>query len=96
MTDFDKLLAENTAPAPRANLANEILAAAEKHSPANDEAPRQKRWWAVGSLAAMAMISAFLVFQPGSSPLDAEAEHWELIADNSGFSDLYAWVEDDT
>ena len=96
MTDFDKLLAENIAPAPRASLATEILATAEKHVPANDEAPRQKRWWAVGSLAAMAMISAFLVFQLGSSPLDTEAEHWEIVADNSGFSDLYAWVEDDS
>jgi len=96
MTDLDKLLAENIAPAPRANLANEILATTQQHMPANDGAPRRKRWWAASSLAAMAAITAFLFIQPGSPSIDTEAEQWELLADNSGFADLYAWVEDDS
>jgi len=40
----------------------------------------------------MALIAGFLFIQPGQV---AETQDWEQIADSSGFSDLYAWVEDD-
>ena len=92
MTDLDTLLNQNTAPLPRAGLAEQILETANKHVPANDGPKRQARWWSGAGIAAMALIAGFLFIQPGQV---AETEDWEQIADSSGFSDLYAWVEDD-
>ena len=92
MTDLNTLLNQNTAPLPRAGLAEQILATANKHVPANDGPKRQARWWSGAGIAAMALIAGFLFIQPGQV---AETQDWEQIADSSGFSDLYAWVEDD-
>jgi len=98
MTDLDTLLNQNIAPAPRAGLADHILETVNKRAPANDGAKRQTRWWSGAGIAAMALIAGVLFFQPGTiaetDPI-ADAEHWEQIADSSGFSELYAWVEDD-
>ncbi len=90
MTDLDRLLDENKAPSPRRNLAQRILVAAETAEPANDDLSRRP-WWAVGGIAAMAVMAAMFVMQP-----DPVAEtDWDQIADASGFSELYEWVEDD-
>lgn len=94
MTDLDTLLNQNIAPAPRAGLADRILATANKRAPANDVPKRQTRWWSGAGIVAMALIAGVLFIQPGTGTT-AETEHWEQIADSSGFSDLYAWVEDD-
>ena len=88
MTDLDTLLDQNPAPAARGNLASRILAAAESAEPANDTATHRS-WWSVGGVAAMAIMAAVFIFQPTSDP----ATEWEQIADGSGFSDLYDWVE---
>ena len=96
MTDLDKLLAKNSAPAPRAGLADEILQSAQKRIPANDSGQNRSRLWMAGSIAAMALFAAVFVFQSGAVDPSAETEHWEYIADNSGFADLYAWVEEDS
>lgn len=90
MSDLENLLNENQAPAARSNLSVRILAAAEMAEPANDVQP-SRPWWAMGGLAAMAVMAAFFVMQPAS---DADVE-WDQIADASGFSDLYEWVEGD-
>ena len=90
MSDLENLLNENQAPAARSNLSARILAAAEMAEPANDVQP-SRPWWAMGGLAAMAVMAAFFVMQPAS---DADVE-WDQIADASGFSDLYEWVEGD-
>ena len=44
----------------------------------------------------MAVMAAFFFVQPSfnSGGEDEYAEAWEQIADGSGFSDLYAWVEE--
>ena len=90
MSDLENLLNENQAPTARSNLSARILAAAEMAEPANDVQP-SRPWWAMGGLAAMAVMAAFFVMQPAS---DADVE-WDQIADASGFSDLYEWVEGD-
>ena len=88
MTDLDTLLNENRAPTVRGDLSSRILMAAETAEPANDTASRRP-WYAISGVAAMAVMAAFFVMQPLSEP----ATDWEQIADGSGFSDLYEWVE---
>lgn len=92
MTDLDKLLAENEVPTPRSNLADKILAAAETATPANDELSRRP-WWAMGGIAAMALMAAMFVMQP--TQISETETDWVQIADASGFTELYQWVEGD-
>jgi len=91
MSDLETFLDANPAPAARSNLSARILAAAETAEPANDTSS-SRPWWSIGGVAAMAIIAAFFVFNPTSANPDAE---WDQIADASGFSDLYEWVEGD-
>ncbi len=95
MTDLDTLLKSNPAPAVRNQLSAQILAAAEKAEPANDTLSRRP-WWSIAGIAAMAVMAAFFFVQPSFNGAgeDEHAQAWEQIADGSGFSDLYAWVED--
>lgn len=88
MRDLDTLLNENTAPTVRGDLSSRILAAAETAEPANDTGSKRP-WYAVTGIAAMAVMAAFFFVQPGSDSVT----DWEQIADGSGFSDLYEWVE---
>ena len=88
MTDLDTLLNANQAPAVRSDLSSRILAAAQTVEPANDTASRRP-WWSVGAVAAMAVMAAIFIILPSSGP----AADWEQLADGSGFSDLYEWVE---
>jgi len=88
MTDLDTLLDANPAPSVRGSLSTQILAATETAKPANDVATRRP-WRAIGSVAALAIAAVIFMIQPTSNP-DAE---WEQLADASGFSELYAWVE---
>lgn len=91
MTDLNTLLNANTAPNVRQDVSARILASAQTAQPANDTiSPR--RWWSVGSVVAMALMAAIFIIQPTSDP----SSEWEQIADGSGFSDLYEWVEGDT
>ena len=64
MTDLNTLLNQNTAPLPRAGLADQILETANQHVPANDGPKRQARWWSGAGIAAMALIAGFLFIQP--------------------------------
>jgi len=89
MSDLDTFLDENTAPAARSSLSARILAAAENAEPANDTRA-SRPWWSMAGVAAMAVMAALFVLQP--APADPEVE-WDQIADASGFSDLYEWVE---
>jgi len=90
MSDLETFLNQNEAPAVRSNLSARILAAAEAAEPANDT--RSSRpWWSMAGVAAMAVMAAVFVLQPTS---DTSSE-WEQIADASGFTDLYEWVEGD-
>ncbi len=90
MTDLDHMLAQNQAPAPRGNLSAKILAAAETAQPANTSTTRRPIW-AMGGVAAMAVMAMMFWVQPADAP---ETE-WDVIADASGFSELYDWVEGD-
>lgn len=90
MRDLDTLLNENTAPAVAKDLSSRILAAVETAAPANDTVERRPMW-AIGGVAAMAIMAATFLFLPSNDP----ATDWEQIADGSGFSDLYEWVEGD-
>lgn len=92
MTDLDKLLDTNPAPAVRTHLSARILAAAETAQPANDIEAKGRARWSLAGIAAMAVMAAIFVIQPNSDPA---ADEWQQIADNSGFSDLYEWVEDE-
>jgi len=95
MTDLDTLLKSNPAPAVRGDLSARILAATEKAEPANDTLSRRP-WWSIGGIAAMAVMATIFFVQPtfNNSLDDEHAEAWEQIAEGSGFSELYAWVED--
>ena len=95
MTDLDTLLDTNPAPRVRKSLSTRILAAADVAEPANDTVSRRP-WWSLGGIAAMAVMATFFFVQPSFDTAleDEHAEAWEQIADGSGFSDLYAWVED--
>lgn len=86
--ELDRLLTDNQAPAPRGSLSDRILAAAETAEPANDDLSRRP-WWAMGGIAAMALMAAVFWMQPDPA---AETD-WNQIADSSGFSALYDWVE---
>jgi len=88
MTDLNTLLDQNHAPDMRRDLAARILAASESAEPAND-ALNRRPWWAMGGIAAMAVMAALFFIQPTSTS-DAD---WTQIADASGFSELYDWVE---
>jgi len=91
MSDLKTYLDENAAPAARSTLSARILNAAETAVPANDTRA-SRPWWSIAGIAAMAVMAAFFVFQP--APADTEVE-WNQLADASGFSDLYDWVEGD-
>lgn len=88
MTDLNTLLDQNAAPSVRSSLSSRILSAAETAQPANDVASRRP-WWSVGGVAAMAIMATLFIIQPTS---DASTD-WVQIADGSGFSELYEWVE---
>lgn len=89
MTDLDTLLNANPAPTVRGSLSSRILAATETVEPANDIASRRPWWLSFGAVASLAVMAAIFVMQPASNP----NSEWEQLADGSGFSDLYAWVE---
>ena len=95
MTDLDTLLKSNTAPAVREHVSARILAAADKVEPANDTVSRRS-WWSLGGIAVMAVMATIFFVQPSFNTAvdDEQSDAWEQIADGSGFSDLYAWVED--
>ena len=95
MSNLESLLNENQAPAARSSLPARILASAETAEPAND-IQTSRPWWAYGGMAAMALMAAFLVIQPmsGTDTGGSDVE-WDQIADASGFTDLYEWVEGD-
>lgn len=88
MTELEHLLKENQAPTVRAGLSARILSAAETVEPANDTATRRP-WYALTGLAAMAVMATLFFVQPTPEP----DVNWEQIADGSGFSELYDWVE---
>ena len=90
MTDLETLLDQNTAPNVRGGLSARILAAADTAQPANDVVSRRP-WWAMGGIAAVAIMAALFVVQPASEP----TTDWVQIADGSGFTELYEWVEGD-
>ena len=96
MSDIETFLNENSAPAARSSLSARILAAAEAAMPANDPANdigSSRPWWSIVGVAAMALMAAFFVIQPLST--DPEEVEWDQIAEVSGFTDLYNWVEGD-
>jgi len=88
MTNLDTILNENVAPKARGDLSSRILAAAQTVEPAND-VTKHRPMWAIGGMAAIAIFAATFVILPSSEP----TTDWEQIADGSGFSDLYEWVE---
>jgi len=88
MTDLDTLLDQNTAPTVRGSLPARILAAAETAQPANDVSSRRP-WWSLGGIAAMAIMATIFFIQPTPEP----TTDWVQIADGSGFTELYEWVE---
>ncbi len=90
--DLHTLFETSAVPAPRADLADRILAEAEAERPkpaaANDNKPWLRVVTALTSVAACAM---FAVFALTPAPVDDAA--WQSHADAAGFADLYAWVE---
>lgn len=88
MTDLDTLLDQNTAPHVRGGLSTRILAAADMAQPANDVSSRRP-WWSLGGIAAMAIMAMIFFLQPTAKP----STDWVQIADVSGFTELYEWVE---
>ena len=89
--DLHTFFERSDVPAPRADLTDRILAAAENSAPkaANDNPPWGRIVAALTSVAACAMVAVFAL---GPAPVD-ETELWQSHADAAGFADLYAWVE---
>lgn len=95
--DLKDLFETSSVPAPRADLADSIVATALNQAPldaANDRSLWQHKglWGGFAAIAATLVAGAFLLTgQP------SEAELWASDADESGFGELYAWVyaEDD-
>lgn len=92
MSDLEKemraLFADSPVPAPSANLADRIEAAAQTQAPlsaANDRKPWL--WSAAAGIAATLVAGAFILTQQPS-----ESELWAAQADQAGFGDLYEWV----
>lgn len=103
--EFKQIFKAHPAPEARDGLAADILRAARAGAtkvdatgsntptPANDNNP-----WVIrlGSLAAVLIAAVFIWTQIGVDPYQDEAQEWELLAENSGFSDLYDWVYAET
>jgi len=89
MSDLENILNENTAPDPRASLSARILAAAESAEPANDVRPTRSRW-AMGGLAAMAIMAALFVMQPlsGSDGIASDETAPEIANNDSAGDDM--------
>lgn len=92
MSDLKSLFADNPAPAPRADLADRIMAAAQATPPVPVMVAANDNHWLkwVGGMAAAAILGVFIWAQQPS-----EAENWQDYASTAGFSDLHAWVEAD-
>jgi hypothetical protein len=88
--DLHTLFERSDVPAPRADLTDRILAAAENSAPkaANDNPPWGRITAAITSVAACAMVAVFAL-----TPVPVDDAAWESHADAAGFADLYAWVE---
>jgi hypothetical protein len=86
--DLDALFAESSTPAPRADLTDRIMAAAQAQTPlhaANDRNPLI--WGAMAGIAATLIAGVmFVTGQPD------EAELWAAQADAAGFGELYEWT----
>ena len=86
--EMDALFAKSQTPAPRADLADRIVQAAQDQTPlqaANDRKPLV--WTAAAGIAATLVAGVFVMTQQPS-----EAELWAAQADETGFGDLYEWV----
>ncbi|MGJ8558783.1 MAG: hypothetical protein ACSHX3_00965 [Litorimonas sp.] len=94
--EMKQLFETSAVPAPRADLSDRIMAAAQAQVPL-DAANDRKPWFRnSGILSAAAGIAATLVagfFVLSSQP--SEAELWAAEADAAGFGELYAWVDSD-
>ncbi|MEL6686913.1 MAG: hypothetical protein AAFP97_04760 [Pseudomonadota bacterium] len=86
--ELTSLFADSRVPAPSADLADRIVAAAKDQAPltaANDRKPWI--WTAAAGIAATLVAGVFVMTQQPS-----EAELWADQADQAGFGDLYEWV----
>lgn len=92
--DMKQLFDSSVVPAPRADLSDRIMAAASAQTPlaaANDRKPwfqRPTLWSAAAGIAATMVAGLFVL---SSQP--SEADLWASHAEDTGFSDLYAWVD---
>lgn len=92
--DMKQLFETSAVPAPRADLSDRIMAAAHVQTPllaANDRKPWFQRSgiWSAAAGVAATMVAGFFILS--SQP--SEAELWASHAEDTGFSDLYAWVD---
>ncbi|WP_409433094.1 hypothetical protein ACJ3XI_00960 [Litorimonas sp. RW-G-Af-16] len=90
---LDAVLNTLQAPAPRGDLAADILAKAaaapQTITAAND---RKFNWRTVTAVAACLIAVIFIGVSTLSTPELTEDEQWEMLADNGGFSELHDWV----
>lgn len=92
--DMKQLFDTSVVPAPRADLSDRIIAAAQAQVPliaANDRKPWFQNsgiWSAAAGIAATLVAGIFVI---SSQP--NEAELWAEHADVTGFGELYAWVD---
>ena len=86
--DLNALFGANPVPAPRADLAERIAAAAPARASNDNRWLGRFRWPAHAAIAATLAAGVFVL----SSPAD-ESDDWSQYAEAAGFEELYAWVE---
>ena len=90
MSDDLKVLFEAShTPAPRADLAERIMANAPPRA-TNDNHRWARFALPFAAIAATLMAGAFVLL-----PAQNEDAQWEQYAETAGFAELYAWVEGD-
>jgi hypothetical protein len=92
--DMKQLFGASAVPAPRADLSDRIMAAAQAQTllnAANDRKPwfQNSVVWSAAAGIAATLVAGFFVIS--SQP--NEAELWAAHADEAGFAELYAWVD---
>jgi hypothetical protein len=93
-TEFESLMKTVKAPTPSTGLADRILNQAAQ-TPQTQEAANDRRpiWKPLAAIAACLVAMGFAALQvSGTTSLEDEA--WAQMADNTGFTELYAWVND--
>lgn len=96
MTDLNSLLDQVKSPEPTESLKARIMQQAKTQRPiATPKTANDNHWKRWAAFAAMAVILGVVGLTTLTPVQTSEEDVWEEAAQNMGYEDLYAWVEDD-